>query len=523
MSAKSIFSYIICFMWLLLVSGSVFTMTDRFAEPILTPKWYVMEAVMIAGGLLLVLLSWGNRPKIVWQTIYQKICWIANIAAFVEALWAISQYAEAVSRYMGFAVGTFDNIAGLTACLVISFPMGFIYFKEYNLVKRLVFVLIKLTSFLAIGLYHSRIGLLCMLLILILVFFHEKKQRVVWAILFTTVALPVSALIIKTNSTHGRWFIIERTIDMIKEHPLSGWGHHGFMANYMNVQADYFASHPDSPYSMIADNIHHPLNEYLLVAVNYGVPAAIGIVLLLLLAFAYYQNHQSAYTREGIRILLMAALLSTCSYPSAYPFSLLITVVSLILIFHERLTFRNLRYLYVPCLFAIICYGYHYYKCVEYELRWKDVMYKATYGQAKQMMSQYESLLEGMGKNPNFLYNYAYEQYRCGKYEDALKTIQWCEKLDADYSIQLLKGMILRSLGHDQESLSCYKLASNMCPSRILPLYEIYCVYQKMGLHSESQKIYKQIMHKPLKVKSDEVKEILQRLEQRNINKLQKL
>ena len=72
MSAKSIFSYIICFMWLLLVSGSVFTMTDRFAEPILTPKWYVMEAVMIAGGLLLVLLSWGNRPKIVWQTIYQR-------------------------------------------------------------------------------------------------------------------------------------------------------------------------------------------------------------------------------------------------------------------------------------------------------------------------------------------------------------------------------------------------------------------------------------------------------------------
>ena len=33
----------------------------------------------------------------------------------------------------------------------------------------------------------------------------------------------------------------------------------------------HFSEHPDSPYVMLADNIAHPFNEYLLLTVNYGL------------------------------------------------------------------------------------------------------------------------------------------------------------------------------------------------------------------------------------------------------------
>ena len=57
---------------------------------------------------------------------------------------------------------------------------------------------------------------------------------------------------------------------MISHQPVSGFGPSGFMREYMLCQADYFAKNTDSPYALLAGNVTHPFNEYLLVAIEYA-------------------------------------------------------------------------------------------------------------------------------------------------------------------------------------------------------------------------------------------------------------
>lgn len=67
---------------------------------------------------------------------------------------------------------------------------------------------------------------------------------------------------------------------MIKDNPVTGYGSGGFLANYMNYQAEYFARDTDNKYAMLAGDVKHPFNEYILLVVNYGL---IGFLLFLLL------------------------------------------------------------------------------------------------------------------------------------------------------------------------------------------------------------------------------------------------
>lgn len=70
---------------------------------------------------------------------------------------------------------------------------------------------------------------------------------------------------------------------MIKDNPVTGYGSGGFLANYMNYQAEYFARDTDSKYAILAGDVKHPFNEYILLVVNYGL-----IGFLLFLAFVYF-------------------------------------------------------------------------------------------------------------------------------------------------------------------------------------------------------------------------------------------
>ena len=93
----------------------------------------------------------------------------------------------------------------------------------------------------------------------------------------------------KQGSSQGRVFIIERCVDIIKEHPL-GLGIRGFSTHYMKYQEIYFREHPDSPAVMLADDIKVPLNEYLCIAVNYGLPGILLLMSLIVGVFIFCYN-----------------------------------------------------------------------------------------------------------------------------------------------------------------------------------------------------------------------------------------
>ena len=60
----------------------------------------------------------------------------------------------------------------------------------------------------------------------------------------------------KQDSADGRVLIWTVCLEMVKDRPWLGWGFDGYIAQYMNYQADYLTAHPDSPFVMLLSLIH---------------------------------------------------------------------------------------------------------------------------------------------------------------------------------------------------------------------------------------------------------------------------
>lgn len=65
------------------------------------------------------------------------------------------------------------------------------------------------------------------------------------------------------NSADGRLLIWQCGINMVKDAPWIGHGLGSFEAHYMDYQANFFKQCGQSRFSMLADNVKQPFNEYL--------------------------------------------------------------------------------------------------------------------------------------------------------------------------------------------------------------------------------------------------------------------
>lgn len=466
--------------WSLLVSASIYTISDKFVEPILIPKWYAVGVIFVGGSLFL-FIFFKPFSKIDWRFLYNRICITTNILIFFEAVLFLFQIMNLSNHCYNTSIGSFDNTAGFASCIALSFPIGFVHYSTYTRYKKLLFICLKVTCFVAVLLSESRIGLLCILFIVILKIFHHRSQKFIFGCLFLLFVFPISASFYKSDSTLGRWFIIERSLDMVKQHPFEGWGTNGFMANYMEEQANFFSLHPDSQYKRLADNIHHPLNEFLLVAIDYGVLMVILFIFFIYFFARYYYKHPSAYADEGFYIMLCLILLSGFSYPFSYPFTLLIAILAIVLIGHSfivKIRFkRNAVLLKVFISLSLLIFSVSLKNSIHNQFVWKVAMEEIEHGDKDIAKSIYSNLYFSMNNNSAFLYNYGCEMYFAGEYELAKKLLSENVDLIADYDQQLLFGNVYAALGEDENALQSFQKATNMCPSRIIPLYEMYLIY----------------------------------------------
>lgn len=100
-----------------------------------------------------------------------------------------------------------------------------------------------------------------------LLYFPMKWPKIGKALTFGLVMLFTASSVFlyhyKKDSADGRLLIWQCTWNMIKERPLYGYGYGGFQANYMDEQAQFFRTHPNSRYAQLADDVKSPFNEYL--------------------------------------------------------------------------------------------------------------------------------------------------------------------------------------------------------------------------------------------------------------------
>ena len=506
-------SYYCVLSWTFLAVASIFAISSMFMDAVLYPKWIITAILGIAFAILSLPLFFLSK-RFSWRLVYKQVCRLTTIIVFGEAAIAISQQMGYIFVFPNCHAGTFNNLAGLAACLAISYPMGFMFFKEYNRYEQLFFCFCKLLCFVALVLYGSRIGCVCMFVTIFLVSHRNGRYRKLIAVILGSVTLLICACFLKTQSTFGRWFIIERTIDMIMKRPILGWGAGGFTREYMNIQADYFCHHPESSYTMLADNIHHPLNEFLLLATNYGIPFTMIVIICCFMVFLYSISHKSPYSKEGCLIFMNTLILASFSYPFTYPFTLLLIILSVVLILSDKIQLFKNRVLITTMVLLIGGISIGAYipikKELDFQLSWKraSLLDQKDYIDSNQM-KRYERLYEQGQKNYNFLYDYACKAYDEERYVLALRLSKETERFIADYELKMLIGDCYQSLDSLEHAIQAYQEAQCMCPSRLMPLYETYSIYSSINDTVQCINLYSQIMHKDIKVRNQITEMIL--------------
>ncbi|MDR2954703.1 MAG: O-antigen ligase family protein, partial [Prevotella sp.] len=368
---------------------------------------------------------------------------------------------------------------------------------------------------LAIVLSVSRTGIICVLAILLFYIYcryiqkNRRFKKLFWIIAVIGGLLFFFFLIyLKKDSASGRLLIWEVTFNMIKDNPVLGTGVGSFNSDYMLYQAVYFEDHPDSDSGILADNVLHPFNEFLLLAVEYGI---IGLLLAIVGLFYIMRNAKNKLS--PYYLTLLSILVFSCfSYPLKYPFVWVMFILSV-----AKLSNRNKAIFSFNCNSLITKIGYIpilvlsmiiLFKDIRFEYKWKETVRLSSLGKIDSVIIDYGNLYSHWNKNSLFLYNYGAELNHIKDYPKSLDILHQCEKYFNDYDVQMLLADNYSNLNKFDESERHYQLALNMCPNRFLPLYQVMKIYDRRGQSGDAIRTAKIIINKEIKVPSTTVTKI---------------
>lgn len=189
--------------------------------------------------------TWGKPSDLYWGL---------SLVGVIESFAAIGQYVRIWPVYNdSFPVtGTFDNPAGLSACLTICFPTA-IYFIASDAARTKVWGGIAVVSVvIAVILSGSRTGMVAVgYLATAAAYRYLLKGRrpafVERMILFSIGMIVLAGLYCwKKDSADGRLLVWNCSLEMIVDAPVIGHGHDAFQAKYMDYQAKWLAKHPEA-------------------------------------------------------------------------------------------------------------------------------------------------------------------------------------------------------------------------------------------------------------------------------------
>jgi O-antigen ligase len=131
-----------------------------------------------------------------------------------------------------------------------------------------------------------------------------KRVGVILLIVILTGACLSGLYFYKKGSADGRTLVWKVTLDMIRDHPITGVGFDQFKAHYMDYQAGYFEKAPGLEEGMVAGDSNYAFNELLQQTAENGV---VGLALILVVLIAIFTssfhpscNHKKSDQLPGI-------------------------------------------------------------------------------------------------------------------------------------------------------------------------------------------------------------------------------
>ncbi len=294
------FSFIIAFPVLATVSG--------FISDVANPVEWFFRLLFIWMGLLFFLGLFQHKLS---QGRIDRILFVIVISALLQCLVGIIQitvphamtpvWFPSIANITVQPFGVFQQINNqssyqVTALVIAIYLISRPYIHQGPFWKKMVLFIFFALSAYIISLSGSRIGLLSALLAIPLVLFarwsYLKKQKnlSLIALLYLIGGISFGAsgfgtVLDKTEqisegyTASYRVGIYAVSLDLIKQKPLFGHGIGSFKKVWQFEKAVFYEKHPDA--NLIEQYVTHPHNEFLFWAVEGGVAAVIGMLLVI--------------------------------------------------------------------------------------------------------------------------------------------------------------------------------------------------------------------------------------------------
>lgn len=495
-----------------------FSLLRNVLEYQVAGKWIGTIAIVAISGTVISAASLFKSGH--------RIIPVVQACAFCMVVANMAVAAHCVLQMVGLAcngtpfraVADFDNPAGVAALFCVTFP--FVITAAVNRFRGLFVGAVFIIDASVLFAIQSRAGLVALLattVVWCLSRLRVKRIRPAWVVVFALLMVTVACGVLylfrfKSASTNGRMVIINTCMRMVAEHPLFGWGFGGFGREYMASQAEYLKTIDNESILMLSDNVTHPLSEYMLVTVNYGLAGLSAVIGLIALAVA-----RALRKRGRTKIFLLMEICSVCvlslfSYPFRYPMTTvalacciapgLIGWIRNMPLIYRRMASAITLFVFLAVLFAL---G-PYYKS---QVMWKEMTDRmnsntdSASGIKRDILPFTDRVL---GDNPRYQYSRAVVNYFAGDYTAALADAGKSSEQLSGYDTELLLGGICQKMEMYGDARLHYSEASYMCPSRITPLYRLFRLYEEQNDTANMVKVGHELLNKPVKVHSHDTR-----------------
>lgn len=282
-----------------------------------------------------------------------------------------------------------------------------------------------------------------------------RKHKALAAIAsFIVIIVMTGIFFLKKDSAIGRLHIWHMELRAIAEKPLSGHGKGTVLGVYGDTQAEYFAE-KERPeiITKVAGCPEYAFNEYLKVGVEYGIPAMVGVIVVLILVIALMMKFRLPFAYGLIAFSVFAFF----SYPL------------------EAIHIKS-----------------------DAEKEWESIRYLASMELYEDAVEELAPLYDDLKDNYRYIYDYGYALHKCRRYQESIKILKEGAEVSSDPMFYNIMGRNLEAMGLYEEAEKAFIHAHHMVPQRLYPLTLLMRMHIRLGNNNEALRYGKNILDKPV-------------------------
>ena len=394
-------------------------------------------------------------------------------------------------------------------CLLLSAPIMVLSHFKSDAIHRYTYLVSFLTCIIALPilwLTHCRSAWIAVLAIISYSIYSRFSISFRWGIstLITIALLSYLLYQFKPASADGRILIWKVTAQMIKEKPFTGFGPHGFTANYMHFQSEYLKKEGSIYEKQLADNNHYVYNEPLRWTVEYGIAGLLLYIGILYCIFSYKKSEIQSLSAQAIYIA--GLVWGLFSYPDqTFPILAVMTIALAEMSNRQReCVIKQLphKYIFLKAVIFLAIAGQEalLIKIFQCHRELYQISHRTSSQSPEEIITSLSQLETAMKNETIFWPYYCHTLYKLQRDSILLDKITYWEQLYPSTHTYILKGDALQRTDKIKEAETAYWAAHFMVPSRQKARYKLALMYYQQKRISEANRLANEVLTEKVKV-----------------------